>query len=432
MDPKNRQHKHLLDVLQGRILKNNPEFQRYRHSTNLKLDEEQLVDYLVVLPGERPSPDQLFGRLRFGGQVLFLSTNPTDIDRWLKPFRRLKEFKIENDRTEFSDGVIPGFKKAYHHAAVRKVRLIRSGEFSDRFTYHVELVHDPNNPGQYLVMKGVPSTSQMIQRLEMRYPDMDPVDVERRARSFTHDIFPLFLTREAGMLKVLRKYLPEEFRPRVPETVNVQKNDRGYVTRFTMTWMRNGHTAEGRRLGHMEFARQLSGLLTVLHEKAQIIHLDLRPDNLVITPDGVGFIDFGSSIRVDEDISRSKTLMKMFDQVMTTSGVQKMLGRMCDNGEVTSRVICDGHRKIDKVVDLFFMVLQMNNPHANPDLKDLVDFDPESVEARAIRQLTDRVLKPKDPKRPELQTAADVYRALGEITSRHSNSVWKTTVGVVN
>ncbi|MDX1564486.1 MAG: phosphotransferase, partial [Phycisphaeraceae bacterium] len=315
---------------------------------------------------------------------------------------------------------------------VRKVRLIRSGEFSDRFTYHVELVGDQNNPDQFVVLKGVPSTQQMIQRLEMRYPNMDAADIERRARSFTHDIFPLFLTREAGMLKVLRKHLPEEFRLRVPETVNVQKNDRGYVTRFTMTWMRNGHTAEGRRLSHMEFASQLSRMLMVLHEEAQIIHLDLRPDNLVITPDGVGFIDFGSAIRVDEDISRSKTLMKMFDQVMTTSGVQKMLCQMCDNGEVTNRVICDGYRKIDKVVDLFFMVLQMNNPHANPDLKNLVEYDPESVEARAIQQLTDRVLKPKDPKRPEFHTAADVYKALGEITSRHSDSVWKTSVGVAN
>jgi tRNA A-37 threonylcarbamoyl transferase component Bud32 len=431
MEADAKQKKHLTGILINKVLADDEEFQLYQHSTNL-LIEDGLVDYLFAVPGELRMPDQVFDRLRWGGQFLFISHDRAEVERCAKPYLKRPEFLVELEHGQVSDGLIPGFKKTYHYFVARKTHLVRVGEFSDRFTYHVELIKDPTDPKRFLVMKGVPTTEQMEKRLDMRYPDMDMADIVRRAKSFTHDIFPLFLTREAGILKVLNKYLPDNTKGRVPQAVEMQKNDRGYLTRFTMTWLRNGHTSDGVPMSHLEFAKQLSGMLQILHEKAKVIHLDLRPDNLVVTREGVGFIDFGSSIRIGEDISRSKMLMKMFEQVMTTSGIQRMLCQMCDSGAVTSQVIRNGYRKIDKAVDLFFMVLQMNNPLANPDLQGLIKHDPDSVEARALRVLIQRVLKPADPENPELKTAADIHAAVCDIVNRHSDSVWKTAVSVAN
>jgi hypothetical protein len=51
--------------------------------------------------------------------------------------------------------------------------------------------------------------------------------IERRARKFTEKIFPLFLTREAGMLLVLDEHLPAAYKPRVPRLIDMERADGG-------------------------------------------------------------------------------------------------------------------------------------------------------------------------------------------------------------
>ncbi len=405
----------LLELVREKVLAQDPEYLLFAHNT-LAFGEEGMADYLLCGPGDLQIPDQAFERMRWGGIVVVISHDANEVRKLHEVFAERREYRIEKPPTPISVGLVPGFKKSFHYFSARKVYIVRPGEFSDRFTNHVELVPHDDVENGYAVLKVVPAQAQMEQRLAIRFPDLDPEDVTERARTFTQNVFPLFLTRETGILKVLEKYLPEAYRLRVPRVVDLEKNEAGYVTKFSMTWLRNT-TGGGAPLTQMEFAKQMCDMLRALHDVAKVIHLDLRPDNLVITHRGVGFIDFGSSVRVGEDLSKSKVLMKMFEQVMITSQIQRTLGQMSQSGVVTSRVIRNGYRKVDKAVDLFFMTLQMNQPLANPDFKGLIDFEAESTEAKALSQLTGLILKPKDEDNPLYKSADDVYRGIQQIES---------------
>ncbi len=409
-------HAKLFRAVIARVLTHESEWQRFAHSTSLRIDDGP-VDYHFAGPGDLRMPDQVFDRLRWGGQFVFVSTDPDDVNFTAKPFHARQEFIVECEPTHFTDGPpIPGLRKDYWYFIARKTHLIHVGEFSNRFTYDVRLEPHPIAEGDYVVRKRVPTVEMMERRLNLRHPNLDMDDIRKRAMSFTNKIFPMFLTREVGILKVVEKYLPEDLRGSFPRVIDLKKNERGYVSNFSMTWLRNG--SGGKPITQVEFCKQACHLLRDLHDTVNVIHLDLRPDNMVITERGVGFIDLGSSVRVGEDLSRSKMLMKMFEQVMISSGIQKVLGQMCDSGLVTSRYIRNGYRKVDKAVDLFFLMLQMTKPLSNPDFKGLVQFDPAGESSLLVNALAARVLKPKDPNHPEYQTAQQVYQSLLDI-ERH-------------
>ncbi len=405
----------LFELIREKVLAADPEYRLFGHNT-VVFGTEGMADFLLCGPGDLQIPDQAFERMRWGGVVIVVSHDQSEVRKLHEVFAERREYRIERTPTPISVGLVPGFKKNFYYFTARKVFIVRPGEFSDRFTNHVELIPDANEENGYAVLKVVPEQKQMEQRLAMRFPDLDREDVAERARTFTHNVFPLFLTRETGILKVLEKYLPEQYKHRVPRVISHEKNESGYVTKFAMSWLRNSTGGEP-PIKQLEFAKQMSDMLRALHDTARVIHLDLRPDNLVITRHGVGFIDFGSSVRIGEDLSKSKVLMKMFEQVMITSQIQRTLGQMSQSGVVTSRVIRDGYRKVDKAVDLFFMTLQMNQPLANPDFKGLIDFTPDSTEAKALSQLTGLILKPREAENPLYQTAADVYRGILQIES---------------
>ena len=189
-----------------------------------------------------------------------------------------------------------------------------------------------------------------------------------------------------------------------------------------MNWLRNG----GQALAQIEFARQSADLLRVLHDKVGIIHLDLRLDNIVITENGVGFVDFGSGrARYGENIRGNPLLSTLFDELMRTSQIQRMLEKMKNSGSVTSPVISEAHRKVDKAVDLFYLAVQINSPHANPDLRDLIKYDPESDEARGLAQLTEEILTPANPLNPPYRTAQDVLRGIERLKDQLKSPAMK-------
>jgi serine/threonine protein kinase len=356
---------------------------------------------------------RLYYRLRWGGQVIFVGREKSQTTRLAAQFAN-SGFEITQSPRHVTQGPlgmpIPFFSRKIHYFVARKVQLVRPGETTDRFTYHVHLDH-PHKNGTYVVVKEVPSLELVMARLRSKWRDLPDEVIEKRARKFSDKIFPTFLTREAAILKIVHRDLPEAYRLRMPRVLTMEQDNRGMVRRLHLNWLRNG----GEPLSQLEFARQSADLLRILHDEVGVMHLDLRLDNFVITPSGVGFVDFGSAVRVDENLKENPLLSSLFEELMRTSEIQRMLFSMTRTGQVTSQAISCGLHKVDKAVDYFYLAVQINSPHSNPDLKGLIQYNKDSDEALALSQLTEQILRPKDPARPGFRSAADILRGIEQI-----------------
>lgn len=372
---------------------------------------EAQSDYLYATPIDPHQPQEIFPRLRWGGQFLFASPSRREVRQLADAFAH-DGFEITQQPASVCRGWcgLPLLSTRVHYFVARKVELIQPGEMTERFTYYVHLVKHESD-GQYIVAKEVPSLELVMGRLKNKWPDLPEETIERRARKFADKIFPTFLTREAAILKIIQRDLPEAYKLRVPRVLDLEQDSRGFVRKMYLNWLRNG----GEPLSQVEFARQSADLLRVLHDQVGVMHLDLRLDNFVITEHGVGFVDFGSAVRFEENLSENPLLFSLFEELQRTSEIQRMLGAMTASGQVTSKAIADGHQKVDKAVDFFYLAVQMSAPHGNPDLRGLVKYDPQSLEARALARLTETVLRPKNPERPAYRGAADLLRGIAAI-----------------
>jgi len=389
------------------------------------LSATDLVDFRFALPHDDHDPFDVFRRIRWGGLFLFASPDRADVEGVELAFAKHPGFVVERATTTTRYGLpllrLLGLGRRMHYFVARKVKLIQPGERTDRFTFQVALTRDhvpKNDPRGYAVVKQVPTHEDLLDRLCERHPDADRSMMSDRARKLVDKIFPVFLTREAAFLKILQRDLPAHLRDRVPKLLHLEQDSNGMVKKLIMSWLRVG----GRPLKQIEFAHQAATLLSALHESATIIHLDLRLDNIVITPDGVCFVDFGSAVRVGEDISKNPLLDSLFDEMMSTSQIQRLLGKMKSTGKVTSQFICDAHGKVDKAVDLFYLAMQMNKPHSNPDLAAFIEHHPESEEAQRLAKLTDAILRPKDPNRPAFTSARDLLRGIERVEQKLQES----------
>jgi len=406
-----KQRLDFIDAITRQGLAGNPEWESFKYSTSETLDEGG-VDFVFASPDDPHKPEEAFKRLRWGGQLIFFSPDQAEVEALVKDFGS-REWVVENKMAQAMGPAKFLFfgKTKIHYCIIRKVMIVPIGDYSERFTFHVELQRHPKADNQYVVRKELPRIDVVENRLATRHPDLTEADIRKRAKMFVGTIFPIFLTREAGIMRVLQKYLPEEYANRVPKIIDLKQNEKGHVTQLYMTLLRNTQPG-GRKLTQFEFAQQSCDLMRALHDEARVIHLDLRLDNFVVCKDGVGFIDFGSAVRVGEDLSKSELLMQMFEQVMTTSQIQKTLGKMSQSGRVTSRILRSGYRKVDKAVDLFFVALQMNKPLKNPDFANLIDFDKDSDEAALIHKLTEKIFRPRDPDNPPFKSAKDICKGL--------------------
>jgi hypothetical protein len=416
---------------------------------------QELADAIFATSSEPHEPDAVFPLLRWGGMFVFATRNRRQATKLAADYAR-SGFDITHPVRTVSRAFlgIPWLGRQTHFFIARKVQLVLPGQTTERFTYHVYLkperkaaqssspaaggqsaadedtaairsVEDEaksiNTHGQdsaeaietggYEVVKEVPSVELVSQRLRARYPDLGADIIEKRARKFAEKIFPIFLTREAAILKIVQRDLPPEYRSRAPRVLGIEKDSRGYVRRLEMTWLRNG----GQALSQLEFARQSADLLRVLHDQVGVMHLDLRLDNFVITEHGVGFVDFGSAVRQNENLKENPLLGGLFDELMRTSEIQRMLLNMTRSGQVTNQAISCGLHRVDKAVDFFYLAVQISAPHANPDLKGLVRYDPNSDEAKALARLTALILQPRDPAHPQFGSAADILRGIERV-----------------
>lgn len=412
-EPRGQGDKRLLQQVFDRVLRIHPEFKSYSHACNVA--DPRLLDFLLLSSPQVPNATDVFNRLRWGGQLIYASRDRQRVMEIAKSFTHDKGFVVEQECAVLRDSWLglrlPFLSSRIYYCMLRKTLLIRPGESTDRFTYHVELIRHPRFGDQYVVMKQVPTFERVVARLKEKFPDVDQDLIEKRARKFTDKIFPVFLTREAGMLRVLARSLPEQYRNRVPREVGIEQDNNGFVRTLYMNWLRNG----GEQITQLDFARQSAQLLTALHESARVIHLDLRLDNFVITPQGVGFVDFGSAVRDDEQFPENSLLSTLYEEMMRTSQIQKMLGKMQDRGMITSEEILSAHGRIDKAVDFFYLAVQMNHPQSNPDFRDLVVVNSTSAEHKALAALTERILKPADPNHPEFTSARDILQGIEKI-----------------
>jgi len=408
-------------LVAARAFGDDPEYRRYGTLPDgaaatrfTAADSAPPKDFLFAFEGEPHDPDEIFTRLRWGGQFVYASRHGRRVAEMNERFGQRgfetmpRTGMIRQPRFGLS---IPLLSKKVHYFVARKVNLVLPKQTTDRFTYHVQLVPADRPATGYVVLKEVPSVARVMARLRHKFPDA-PVDlIEKRALKFTEKIFPLFLTREAALLQILQRDLPAAYARRVPRAVGIEHDARGYVRRLKMTWLRSA-TPGGRPLSQLEFAKQAADLLNMVHERVGIIHLDLRLDNVVITEFGVGFVDFGSAVRVGENIQGNPLLANLYDELMRTSQIQRMIEKMSLSGAVTSQLITGAYGRVDKQVDLFYVAMQMTQPLNNPDFRGLVAFDPTTKEAEALSLLKEEVLKPRDPQRPTYKTAADLFRGL--------------------
>ena len=406
--PTNGKHPHWLAPLLDRVVYGNPEYQRQQRSTQ---PPGHLADFLLATQKDPHTLSDIFPKLRWGGVFVFASPYGRHVAEVMRDFT-LNGFILEAGPAFLRRGwQIPFFAPKTHYVVLRKVELIQPGQTTERFTYQVQLARhsDPKQP--YVVHKEVPSVESVVHRLQQKFPEAATDVLTRRAMKFTEKIFPTFLTREAGILYILQEHLPSSYQRRVPHVISIEKDERGFVRKLRMNWLRNG----GDPLSHMEFAHQSADLLRVLHDVARVIHLDLRLDNFVITENGVGFVDFGSAVREDEDLSKNPLLGSLFGELMRTSQIQQMLSRMTTSGHVTSHVIRDSHQKTDKAIDFFYLAVQFNCPHSNPDLRDLIQYDPASEAAKKLSRLTQEILRPADPAQPSFRSAKDILHGIERI-----------------
>ena len=325
----------------------------------------------------------------------------------------------------------------------RKIRLVPPGKFSDRFTYNVYLDRKTGGDHGYEVVKEVPTLERVLARLKEKFPEADHDTLRRRAKKFTEKIFPVFLTREAAMLKLLHRDLPKQLRSRVPRLISVEQDRLGYVQKLRMKWLRNGrptpppspppHTSTKKHpveptfapLTQLDFAHQAAELLTALHDDAKVMHLDLRLDNFVITEHGVGFVDFGSAVRVGEAFAEASLLSNLFGEMMRTSQIQRMMGKMTASGQVTNEEIRASFNRIDKAADFFYLAVQINSPLSNPDFRGLVTHNPDSEEARELALLTEQILRPADPLHPRFTSAREILLGIEEAAHRLGRTLRK-------
>ena len=382
-------------------------------------EDDGMVDLRVAGPGDPKGVDEAFGRLRWGGLFACVDPDPRRIRKLLPNFDGRHGFVIEQPMGDLWGGPrglrIPGITPRAYFFVARKTHLVPPGAVSQRFTYDVRLRADPGQPTGYCVRKKVPGVDELTRRLLRGDVDLEPEEARRRAARLVEEVLPIFLTREVKVLRALQQKLPPALRGRVPRALRIRKNAAGLVDRLEMNWLRNG----GPPLSQVEFARQSVELLAGLHA-AGIMHLDLRPDNVVITPEGVGFVDFGSAAGVDEDLAGHRVLGPLFADMMRTSQVQRVLGDLLKRERVTSEALAAIHGRAHQGVDTFFLALQINEPGSNPELRRLIDHQPTSAQAKALESLTAAVLRPKDARASEFKTAADLRRGIDRIARREA------------
>ncbi len=288
-----------------------------------------------------------------------------------------------------------------------------------RMTYQVDLVGWSGDGAiaGLAVRKQVPALESVAQRLQALDPALSARQAEATALGLVRKGMPLMLSREAAFLKILHRRLPAEvdagdgrIDPRlvIPRVLDLTHDDAGLVQSFTMTWLRQGRP---RPLALLDFVAGAARMTAALH-RIGVLHLDLRLDNLVVTPDGVGVIDFGSSVRQGEDLSAHRIVGKTLGQALSASQLATELRDMQAARRVTAPLVLDSVGKATPEADVAALTLQMTRVDEHPVLSHLVHVDRDAADYRRLARLRRDILRPDGAASPILRTAHDLARAV--------------------
>ncbi len=373
-----------------------------------------LSDLIVERDLSAAAPDTAFARLRWGGQIAFVSPSARAVDSLMTDFRAREEFRIEQSPQPVYEplgSALRHLRRRRHlYFVARKVMLEKTGDLTVRHSHDVRLEPDSTALAcdGYVVSKRVPSLEQTAERLLKMRPSLSDDEACALADKLVNKVFPIFLTREAAFLKLLRTRLPGHLQQRVPGFVRMEQDSRGLVRRLDMSWMRLGC----RSISLLDFARQAATVLHALHHHAGMLHLDLRLENLVITDQGVCAIDFGSSVLAGEDLAQSKLLHTLHTEMLNASRPAAQLRRMQGAGVVTSGLFQQCYAQRSPAIDLFCLAWFMTRPHAQPDFRPLVRMGHDDADAQRLQRLQRLVLAPSDPQRPIIRGVRDLLDML--------------------
>lgn len=405
--------------------------QQARRARSLAQPVGALQDYEFSSDAAACQPALAFDRLRWGGQLVFCADSAGQVEALLALYAGQPEWQIEISTQPFSlpgpsghPALPPWMRPTFlprrrprprFFAILRKVLLDPVTRLTSRHSYDVRLVQRPTHDAtsasdsSWVVRKQVPSLDQAASRLRQTCPGLTDERIEVIARKLVDKVFPVFLTREAAFLKMLRRSMPEPLLPRCVQLLDMQQDDRGLVRAMDLRWMRMG----GPPLSQLEFARQTATLLGALHEAVKVWHLDLRLDNIIITDHGVSIIDFGSSIRAGEQTAANAMIDTLLREMLQSSQVTADLQRQRSKGLVHAPIFAALPHPPAPAFDLFALVTQMTRPHDNPDFRGLVRFDRDSAEARFLSELRQITLNPIDiPRRDQIRSVRDLCRRL--------------------
>lgn len=376
-------------------------------------------DWMMIADARQFDRDAVFLALRWGGQAVVSARSPREADALLQQFASRDEWRVDTQPVPLelpARSWVDRFRKRRRFVFVaRKVLLELPDRPTFRHSYDVRLAPYPGVEGGYCVQKRIPPPEQIRRRLLQNLPPdvrPDAAGLEQMIRKLLHKVFPLFLTREAGFLKILQRDLPEPFRGHVPDVFDLEYDAKGYVSCLRSRWLRLG----GDPMTPMAFATQAADLLRCIHEKIGIVHLDLRLDNFLITEGGVKLVDFGSALRRGESIHESPILTKLFTEMLSASQIRRDLLRMIDKQHIVSAAFAKAYQPPGPAADLFSVVNNFGRLGDHPDFHGLTLSDPaQDAELTRVRR---EVFRPTDPAMPSVYRLRDLCRRLHEEASR--------------
>lgn len=388
-------------------------------------------------------PDATFDRLRWGGQLVFVSKQSHAVDQLLTRYRDRPEWFIEHEpeaiavrpssplRQRLADLPLPsGLRRLLHgptahYFVARKILLDPVHRLTAKHSYDVRLVRAAGKVDQthatdgYVVLKRVPTLEQAIARLRQTCPPgTRPDRLETIASKLVRKVFPIFLTREAAFLKLLQRDLPPNFRGRTPRVLSMEVDDKGLVRAMSLKWMRQG----GSPISQTDFVTQSAELLRALHESVGIMHLDLRLENMLVTDAGVCMIDFGSSVRVGEDLRSAAIIDTLIREMLQASQITRNLERQRAKKLIRSNVFADLPYPPTPAFDLFALATNMTRPHDNPEFMGLIEHDRHSDEALRFSRLRKRILQPRPDDPAPIRTVHDLCAALSAASDRPAHN----------
>jgi hypothetical protein len=385
-----------------------PEDRRRYETSERQFAESGVRDYEFALDPTDAQPAAVFDRLRWGGQLIFVSPQLGQVEELLRAYRGKPEWRLEREPQVLLRLRAPGlarrlprrlrqrFHRPLHFVAFRKVLLDPVSRLTARHSYDVRLerargpADQPHAVDGLVVLKRVPSLAQAVDRLRQTVPDASDHRLEQIAAKLVRKVFPAFLTREAAFLKLLQRDLPEPLRARTPRVLSMETDDRGRVSAMSLNWLRQG----GPTISQTEFARQSAELLRAVHDAVGVMHLDLRLDNMVVTEAGVGLVDFGSSARIGEDLTANPLLAELTREMLAASQITRDMRRQRKKNLIRADIFRGLPWPPTPAFDLFALATNLTRPHDHDEFRGLIAHDRHSEEGLRFSRLRKQILKP--------------------------------------